>query len=100
MEKTNNLKEQLQTLLEHVQEREVIEKEVAAKHKKELVGNKNLQTNFETKSIKVKNQKSEIETLKKDKNTLSLALKTSKQEMKEQNKAFEKKVNEYQKIFF
>ena len=53
MEKTNNLNDQLQTLYEHVQEKEVIEKELEAKHKKELVGNKHLQTNLEIKSIEV-----------------------------------------------
>ena len=53
--------------------------------------NTKLQINFENKCLELKQSKAEIGELKKDKNELSVALKGSKKEVKENLKSFEKK---------
>ena len=45
-----------------------------------------LKTRFGNKCIEFKNQKSEIESLKKDKKSLSVTLKASKQELRKRGK--------------
>ena len=97
LRKTEIFEVQLQNIHNHVHEKEILEKENEAKHKKEVIEKKQLQTSLEHRSIEIKNFKFEIEELKKDKNILSVALKTSKQEIKEQNKSFEKKVSVFEK---
>ena len=53
---------------------------------------KSLVTKLENKSLEVKQLKGKIEELNKDKNTLNVALKSAKQELKSQNKTFEKQL--------
>ena len=54
---------------------------------------KDLQGKYETKCVEYKQLKGEIESLSKDKNAISVALKSNKQNTKEQNKAFQKKID-------
>ena len=52
---------------------------------------------FENKCLEVKHLKAELEVTKKEKNTLSVAQKTSKLELKEALKECKKKVDVYEK---
>ena len=97
LEKTDNLETQLHDLKSVLESKNIKETELENQIKKEVTGKKTLQVNFETKCIEVKQQKAEIESLKKGTNALSVALKTSKQESKEQKKVFEKKIEGYEK---
>ena len=58
--------------------------------KKLKAENCELQTNFKNKCLEINHLKSEIDTLKKDKNVLSVALKGSKKEIIEKATAFKK----------
>ena len=58
---------------------------------------KDLQSKYETKCVEYKQLRGEIESVSKDKNALSVALKSSKQNAKEQNKAFEKNIDTLKK---
>ena len=53
---------------------------------------KSLAKKLENKSLEVKQLKSKVEELNKEKNTLNVALKSAKQELKSQNKTFEKQL--------
>ena len=55
--------------------------------------NKSLNDRIESKDLELKHLKSEVEDIKKDKNSLSVALKAAKAEAKEQLKDFEKQKN-------
>ena len=57
------------------------------------VENRKLQETCENKSLELKHFKMEIENLKKDKNGLSVALKGSRQDLKEHVKAFAREKN-------
>ena len=57
------------------------------------VENRKLQETCENKSLELKHLKMEIENLKKEKNSISVALKGSKQEVKEHAKAFAREKN-------
>ena len=61
-------------------------------HKALKQESKSLVTKLENKSLEVKQLKGKIEELNKDKNTLNVALKSAKQELKSQNKTFEKQL--------
>ena len=50
--------------------------------------NKTMKNRLETKSLEFKKLKSEIDDVKKDKNSLSVALKAAKAEFKDQSKDF------------
>ena len=62
-------------------------KSESKKHKAEL---QTLKVQFENKCLEFKHLKDELEHAKKEKNTLSVALKGAKQEVKEQAKTFSK----------
>ena len=53
--------------------------------------NKSLKEKLENKSLELSNLKTDLENIKKEKNILSVALKASKADTKEQRKEFEKK---------
>ena len=58
---------------------------------------KDLQGKYENKCIECKQLKGEIESVNQDKNAISVALKSNKQNIKEQNKAFDKKIETLEK---
>jgi hypothetical protein len=58
------------------------------------IENNSLRNKLENKSLELKHSKCELDNLKQEKNTLSVALKTSKPEVKEQRRDYEKKVSE------
>ena len=62
-----------------------------------LVENKSLKEKLENKSLEFKQLKTDIENVHKDKNILSVALKASKADTKDQKKEFEKKSSELEK---
>ena len=70
-----------------LQLKEISANDLETKIKKEVDEKKNLLAKFETKCLEVKSQKSEIESLRMEKNSLSVALKSSKKEIKEQTKS-------------
>ena len=59
--------------------------------------NKYLKEKLENRSLELKNLKTDLENVQKEKNVLSVALKASKAEIKEQRKGFEKKSSELEK---
>ena len=61
--------------------------------------NKSLSDKLENKSLDLNHLRSELESAKKEKNTLSVALKTSIADSKNKNKEFEKKQKELEKEF-
>lgn len=81
------LESELSRACQNVENLVDIEKEA----KKLKTENTKLQINFENKCLELKQSKAEIGELKKDKNELSVALKGSKKEVKENLKSFEKK---------
>ena len=58
---------------------------------------KDLQGKYENKCIECKQLKGEIESVNQDKNAISVAFKSNKQNIKEQNKAFDKKIETLEK---
>ena len=59
--------------------------------------NKSLKEKLENKSLEVRHFKTDLENFKKEKNVISVALKASKAETKEQRKEFEKKDSDLEK---
>lgn len=59
--------------------------------------NKSLKEKLESRSLEFKHLKSDLENINKEKNILAVALKTSKAEIKDQRKGFEKKSSELEK---
>ena len=59
--------------------------------------NKSLKEKLENRSLELKHLKADLENVNKEKNVLSVALKTSKAEIKDQRKGFEKKSSELEK---
>ena len=59
--------------------------------------NKTLVAKLENKSVEIKLMKSNIEDLNKEKNSLNVALKSLKQDIKAQSKISEKKISDYEK---
>ena len=86
--KENEIKNEIERKLADLEEKCTMKDENQAKKLK--VENRNLQDTFENKCLELKQAKNEIETLKKEKNTLFVVLKGSKQETKELNKMFRK----------
>ena len=77
---------------------EMIVKEENQVHQNQFkVENRKLLEKYENKCIENKHLKDDIETLKKEKNELSVALKRSKQENKEQIKTAEKEKGHFEK---
>ena len=70
-----------------------VKEENTNKIKQLKVENRKLQETCENKSLELKHFKMEIENLKKDKNGLSVALKGSRQDLKEHVKAFAREKN-------
>merc|ERR1719186_2127294 len=97
-QKETEFKECLETELKTVNEaKEEHIKETDAVLKKLHLEKKSFQEKFENKCIEVKDLKGEIETMKRENNSINVALKGSKKEIKEQNKRFEKKIGTLEK---
>ena len=85
-----DLKNRLQVKLDDAEEKlnsRDLKDSVAKKLMKEK---RNLEETCENRSLEVKHLKTDIENLKKENNILSVVLKGTKQELKEQEKAFTK----------
>ena len=81
-----NLKVKLDEAYQELNQKETAKSE-AKRQNTEL---QSLKVKFENKCLEFKHLKDELDNVKKDKNALSVALKGSKQEVKEQSKAFSK----------
>ena len=89
----DNLEADLSALVEKV----TVMEESEAETKSLNFENKCLKEKYETKCLEFKHLKTEIDDLNKDKNILSVALKSSKKEKQELNKEFDKKKVWYEK---
>ena len=84
------LKKNLEVKLDEAYQ-ELNQKETAkSEAKRQNTELQSLKVKFENKCLEFKHLKDELDNVKKDKNALSVALKGSKQEVKEQSKAFSK----------
>ena len=76
-------------------------KDASAKFEKEnkalKLDNKSLSEKLDSKTLQINQLKISVEDLNKEKNALSVALKSSKQDLKAQCKSSDKKITEYEK---
>ena len=88
--KETETRSKLEAELGHAYQKLNLKAETQSQSKKLKAENCELQTNFKNKCLEINHLKSEIDTLKKDKNVLSVALKGSKKEIIEKATAFKK----------
>ena len=94
-------KQQIESQLISVKEEIVAKGDLISNFETEMkrlkIENRDLGGKFEEKCKEIKQLKTEVNSLNKDKNILGVANKSVKQELKEQNKTFEKRAVAYEK---
>ena len=88
--KETEIRSKLEAELGQVYQKLQLKEETQSQTKKLKVENCELQTNFKNKCLENNHLKNEIDTLKQDKNVLSVALKRAKKEIKETEAAFKR----------
>ena len=91
------LKDQMHALNEELSSKNVLQKNQETEIKKLNHEAKSFGVKFEEKCKEVKQLKIEVNVLNQDKNALSVANKSAKQESKQQSKTFDKKVEAYER---